>query len=65
MSALHKFKVGQSVLFAPSRWSMRSKSDRCRVVRLLPASSGELLYRVQCEAEPFGRNARESELSSS
>jgi hypothetical protein len=63
MTASHKFKVGQVVTFAPSRWSMRSKSGHCKVVRLLPTDSGECLYRVKCDAEAFERNVRESELA--
>lgn len=62
--AAHKFKVGQTVNFSPSRWSMRAQSGFCKIVRLLPADSGENLYRVKCASEPFERMVRESELIS-
>lgn len=44
---------------------MRSRSGACQVIRLLPADSGENLYRVKCASEPFERMARESELTQS
>ena len=59
----HKFKVGETLVFMPSRWSMRARSGACQVIRLLPADSGENLYRVKCASEPFERMARESELT--
>lgn len=42
---------------------MRARSGACQVIRLLPADSGENLYRVKCASEPFERMARESELT--
>lgn len=61
--ASHKFKVGEAVVYSPSRWSMRTRSGSCQIIRLLPADSGENLYRVKCPSEPFERMARESELA--
>jgi hypothetical protein len=61
--ASHKFKVGETVGFAPSRRSMNTQSSTCKVIRLLPADGGENLYRVKCASEPFERIARESELN--
>lgn len=63
-STQHKFKVGETLSFSPSRWSMRSAAGHCKVVRLLPSDFGENLYRVKCPSEPFERNVRESELTS-
>jgi hypothetical protein len=61
--AAHKYKVGETVGFLPSRRSMNTQSPTCKVVRLLPADGGENLYRVKCASEPFERIARESELN--
>lgn len=61
-SITHKYKVGETVGFSPSRWSMRAPSGNCKVIRLLPHDGGENLYRVKCASEPFERIARESEL---
>lgn len=58
----HKYKVGQTVGYSPSRWSMRAQAGNCKVIRLLPADAGENLYRVKCPSEPFERMAKESEL---
>lgn len=60
--ALHKYKVGQTVQYLPSRWSMRSSQGDFRVTRLLPAERGENQYRVKCTSEPFERMVSENEL---
>lgn len=61
--AHHKFKVGQLVDFAPSRPGVPTSGRQYEVLRLLPADSGELQYRVKCKSETFERVAKESELS--
>jgi hypothetical protein len=61
--ALHKFKVGQLVNFAPSRSGMPTSGRQYEVVRLLPPEAGELQYRVKCKGDTFERVARESELT--
>jgi hypothetical protein len=61
--ALHKFKVGQLVNFAPARSGMPTSGRQYEVVRLLPAESGELQYRVKCKGDTFERVAKESELT--
>ncbi len=62
-ASAHKYAVGQTVGYAPSRWSMRAQSGDCKIVRLLPPDAGENLYRVKCASEPFERMAKESELT--
>lgn len=62
-ASAHKFAVGQTVGYAPSRWSMRARTGSCKVIRLLPADAGENLYRIKCASEPFERMAKESELT--
>ena len=59
----HKFKVGQTVDFSPSRQSMPASTRSYQIVRLLPADGGHNLYRVKCATEPFERMAREIELA--
>ena len=59
----HKFRVGQLVDFAPARPGVPTSGRQYEVIRLLPADSGELQYRVKSKSEPFERIAKESELS--
>lgn len=62
--ALHKYKVGQTVDFSPSRQSMPASAGEYKVMRLMPSDGGgENVYRVKCAKEPFERIARETELS--
>jgi hypothetical protein len=60
----HKYKVGQSVEFRPSRSAMSTSSAVYKVVRLLPLEGQDPLYRIKSVAEPFERVAKEHELSS-
>jgi hypothetical protein len=62
-ASYHKYAVGQTVGYSPSRWSMRGGDGSCKIVRLLPADAGENLYRIKCPSEPFERMAKESELT--
>jgi hypothetical protein len=59
----HKFRVGQQVDFAPARPGVPTSGRQFEVIRLLPADSGELQYRVKSKSELFERIAKESELS--
>ena len=59
----HKFKIGQSVDFAPARPGMPTAGRHYEIVRLLPVESGQFLYRVKSKGETFERVAKESELS--
>ena len=59
----HKFKVGQTVDFAPFRLGTAASGRPYEIVRLLPAEAGELQYRVKSKSESFERVAKESELS--
>jgi hypothetical protein len=61
--AHHKFKIGQVVSFEPGKGGMAPSSREYKVVRLLPAESGQNQYRIKGLAETFERMARESELS--
>ncbi len=62
---IHKYKVGQSVRYAPGRSVMVASSREYKIVKLLPADSGENQYRIKGVAETFERMARESDLSQS
>jgi hypothetical protein len=59
----HKFTVGQSVDFSPSRLGVPASSREYKILRLLPAENGQLQYRIKCSAENFERVAKESDLS--
>ena len=57
----HKFKVGQSVLLAPSYVSNLPGGSYV-VTKQLPERNGEFEYRVRSVNEPHERVVRESEL---
>lgn len=59
----HKFKVGQTVDFSPSRGTMASMSRLYKIVKLLPPEEGQFLYRIKGSSEPFERIAGERDLS--
>jgi hypothetical protein len=61
--ARHKFRIGQSVNFAPARPGTPTAGRQYEIVRLLPVESGQFLYRVKSKGETFERVAKESELS--
>jgi hypothetical protein len=59
----HKFRVGQLVDYNPG-WLRRSASaGQYRILRLLPAEGGDLLYRIKSTGEAFERVAKERELA--
>jgi hypothetical protein len=60
--ANHKYKVGQSVRFRPTRMSTLSGVHDCKIMRLLPVEDGVHLYRIKCVAENVERVAKEGEL---
>jgi hypothetical protein len=59
----HKFKVGQLVAYSPGRMGMSASAREYKVLRLLPAEGGELLYRIKSIGEAFERVAKERELA--
>jgi hypothetical protein len=61
--ALHKYKVGQVVQFAPGRSSMQAWSSKYTIVKLLPPENGQNLYRIKGASEVFERMAKETDLS--
>ena len=61
--ASHKFKVGQTVAYAPSHIGMVATARSYKIVRLMPNEGSERLYRIKAIAEVCERVARESELS--
>ena len=60
--ALHKFKVGQSLVFSPRRIGNRDGSHACKVVQLMPVEDGEYQYRIKCTYENSERIVKESQL---
>lgn len=61
----HKFKVGQTVSFKPSRMGFPAANKECKIVRQLPIEDGNRLYRIKCSSESFERVVKESELAQS
>ena len=59
----HKFKVGQSLKFAPRRVGSVEAAMFCKVIRHLPMEDGEPLYRIKCSNENVERVVKEYALS--
>ena len=61
----HKFKVGQTLSFAPGRTDPHGSSRQCKVVRLMPPQEdGQPQYRIKCMSETAERVVKEAALSS-
>jgi hypothetical protein len=61
---MHKFKVGQTVRFAPNTWHFRNSVPGSYEVRKqLPERNGEFEYHVKSLNETHERVAPESQIS--
>lgn len=60
--ALHKFEVGQSLVFSPRRIGNRDGSHSCKVVQLMPIEDGEYQYRIKSTSDDIERIVKESQL---
>jgi hypothetical protein len=61
---MHKFKVGQTVRFAPNTWHFRnSVLGSYEVRKQLPERNGEFEYHVKSSDEAHERVATESQIS--
>jgi hypothetical protein len=60
----HKFAVGQTLHFSPSTFEGATGKGFYRVVRLLPAESGDNQYRLKSVSDGHERVVRESQLAS-
>ena len=61
-SNMHKFKVGQRVLFSAANIE-RGAAGIYKIVAQLPEEYGDHRYRIQSAAGPRERVAKESQLS--
>lgn len=59
----HKFRVGQTVDFKPSRMGFPAANRECTIVRLLPTEGSNHLYRIKCTSEAFERVVNEAQLT--
>lgn len=59
----HKFRVGQFVDYNPGRLGRSASAGQYKILRLLPAEGGDLLYRIKSISEAFERVAKERELA--
>jgi hypothetical protein len=59
----HKFNVGQTLDFKPSRMGFPAANRECTIVRRLPIEGGNRLYRIKCTAEAFERVVSEAQLA--
>jgi hypothetical protein len=60
---IHKFKLGQSVQFAPDKLQAAPTSGVYEITRLLPSAGRDLQYRIKNALEPYERMAQESQLT--
>jgi len=60
---VHRFKIGQLVDYSPGKLALAASSRGYKIVRLLPAESGQPQYRIKGIAESFERMVKESELT--
>jgi len=58
----HKFKIGQSVLYASGPLG-RGGVSAYKVVKLLPPEGDEFQYKIKSNDEPHERVAKESQLA--
>lgn len=59
---MHKFQIGQNVLFTANTATRPAAAGSYSVVRLLPSDGGDAQYRIKSQTEAFERVARESQL---
>ena len=58
----HKFKVGQSVIFASGPFGRGGASGIYKITQLLPPEGDDNQYRIKSASEPHERVAKESQL---
>ena len=58
----HKFKIGESVLYASGIYGRGAASGVYKVTQLLPSESHDCQYRIKSADEPHERVVKESEL---
>jgi len=58
----HKFRIGQLVEYNPGPLGVAVSARHYKVLRLLPAEGGDLLYGIKSISEAFERVAKERDL---
>jgi hypothetical protein len=59
----HKFKVGQTVNYAPRLIAAFNADAIFKITQLLPPEGDEFQYRIRSASEPYERVAKESQLN--
>jgi hypothetical protein len=59
----HKFKVGQTVNYAPRLIAAVNADAIFKITQLLPPEGDEFQYRIRSASEPYERVAKESQLN--
>ena len=59
----HKFKVGQTVNYAPRFIATVNANAIFKITQLLPPEGDEFQYRIRNTSEPYERVAKESQLN--
>lgn len=60
---VHKFKIGQILMFSPSIFEPAIRKGHYKVVSLLPADGGDNQYRLKSEQDGHERVVREGQLA--
>ncbi len=60
---IHKFAIGQTLLFSPAAFEPVKVKGSYSVVRLLPPDNGDNQYRLKSDADGHERVVRESQLT--
>ncbi len=60
----HKFKVGQSVNYAPGPRAFFGERRVYKITQLLPAEGDERQYRIKSAEEPYERVVKETQIKS-
>jgi len=60
---VHKFLIGQKVVFQPELGQVANRGEVCVVIRQLPESDGAFQYQSKSEMDAHVRMVRERQLA--
>lgn len=63
MQSVHKFNIGQTVVFTAKPVGQMAVDSTYEVMKLLPSDGLDFQYRIKSAAETFERVAKESQLA--
>jgi len=63
VQSVHKFNIGQTVVFTAKPVGQMAVDSTYEVMKLLPSDGLDFQYRIKSAAETFERVAKESQLA--